>query len=59
MATLLHLLTDSDDPLACKIIALQKEEPGQEVVVVDLARVEPDYPALLRKIFQADSVTVW
>ena len=59
MATILHLLTKPEDPLAEKIIAEQIRLPDQTVEVVDLAQRQLDYDTLLEKIFTADSITVW
>jgi hypothetical protein len=59
MATQLHILTRPDDSLAAELVARQREAPGAEVVLVDLTQRDPDYHALLEKIFAADSVAVW
>ena len=59
MAVLLHILTQPGDTLARQVIARQREQPEQQVVVFDLAVAEPDYAKLLEQIFAADSVAVW
>jgi hypothetical protein len=59
MPFLLHILTRKEDSLAHHIIALQREKKQNAVEVVDLNEQAPDYPALLEKIFLADSVAVW
>lgn len=59
MPTLLHILTQSGDPLAAEIIAKQKANPENKIEVVDLTQAEADYKKLLEKIFAADSVQVW
>jgi len=59
MRIVLHILTQADDSLAEEIIARQREQPDQEVNVVDLTAAEPDYGRLLEEIFAADSVAVW
>ena len=59
MRTLLHLLTRPADPLVTDLIARQKAIPGVEVETVDLTQPDPDYEALVGKIFTADSVAVW
>ena len=59
MRVALHILTHPDDTLAQQIIATHREQPDQEVHVVDLTAGEPDYAGLLQAIFAADSVAVW
>jgi len=59
MRHLLHILTRENEPFVAEIISRQREEPLCEVVIVDLTQPEPDYTALLEKIFEADSVQVW
>ena len=59
MRIVLHILTQADDSLAEEIIARQREQPDQEVNVVDLWAAVPDYARLLQEIFAADSVAVW
>lgn len=59
MRNLLHILTRPDDPLADKIIALQRDQPDCQLTVADLTAPDPDYDALLEKIFTADSIQVW
>jgi hypothetical protein len=59
MRTILHVLTQPEDNLAAKIIEQQGMQPDCRVEVVELSALEPDYDALLDKIFAADSVAVW
>ena len=59
MSKLLHILTKPNDPLATKIIETQRSQPKREVKVVDLTKPDPDYRALLKEIFAADSAQVW
>ena len=59
MPALLHILTKPDDTLAAQTIAQQKSDSQNQLEVVDLSKGEPDYKALLEKIFAADSVQVW
>lgn len=59
MRRLLHIVTKSDEPLATEIIQCHRQQPDWEVTVVDLTQREPDYEALLERIFAADSVQVW
>ena len=40
-------------------MARQKNAAGNKVEVVDLTLPEPDYKALLGKIFRAESVESW
>jgi len=59
MRVVLHILTQRDETLAQEVIARQREQQDQEVNVVDLTAVEPDYARLIQEIFAADSVAVW
>jgi|HubBroStandDraft_1064217.scaffolds.fasta_scaffold279224_3 hypothetical protein len=59
MRRVLHILTKPDDALAGELMARQKNAPGTKVEVVDLNLAQPDYNALLEKIFAADSVESW
>lgn len=59
MHSILHVLTRAPDSLACEIVSRQKAQRENKVEVVDLNETAPDYIALLQKIFEADSVTVW
>ena len=59
MRTILHILTRTDDALATEIIALHRENSETKIEVFDLTAGEPEYPSLLEKIFEADSVQVW
>jgi hypothetical protein len=59
MRRVLHILTKPDDALPLELMAQQKNTPGHKVEVVDLTLPEPDYKALLEKIFAADSVESW
>lgn len=59
MRHLLHVLTRESEPFIAEMISRQQEEPDCEVAVVDLTQPEPDYQALLGKIFEADSIQVW
>jgi hypothetical protein len=59
MPRTLHILTRPDDALSQEIIAQQKAEIEIEIEVFDLTIPQPDYKALLEKIFIADSVETW
>ncbi|HTH50203.1 MAG TPA: hypothetical protein VMB21_22000 [Candidatus Limnocylindria bacterium] len=59
MAKQLHILTQPADEVARTIIDTQRAQSGHEVEVVDLTVAEPDYAALVEKVFAADSVATW
>jgi len=59
MRHILHILTQPDDPLAREVMSRQQNDTGNVVEVMDLTLPEPDYKALLEKIFRADSVESW
>lgn len=59
MPAVLHILTRPDDTLSREIIGQQKAGNGIEIDVVDLTVPQPDYKALLEKIFTVDSVETW
>lgn len=59
MTVQLHVLTRPNDELALQVIERQRRLPEAQVLVVDLTQPNPDYDALLERIFAADSVAVW
>lgn len=59
MRSILHIQSDTTDARAEALIAAQRTLADLQVEVVDLRAGEPDYPALLDRIFAADSVAVW
>ena len=59
MPRILHILTRPNDALAREVMARQKNGAANKVEAVDLTLPEPDYKALLEKIFHADSVECW
>ncbi len=59
MRSVLHILTRPDDALARVLIAQQQNAVENKVEEVDLTQPEPDYKALLEKIFAADSIASW
>lgn len=59
MKTILHILTKPDDALAKDLAARQTAQPDTRVEVADLTQGAPDYGALVKKVFAADSVQVW
>jgi hypothetical protein len=58
MRTILHILTRPADELTRELIAKQRELPETKVDVVELTQANPDYGALVQKIFSADSIEV-
>jgi len=59
MRRVLHILTRPDDVLARELMARQEKMAGTKTEVVDLTLPQPDYTALLEKIFAAESVESW
>ena len=59
MRSLLHIMTKTEDPFVKEVIQRQSTQPDCRVEIVDMNAEEPDYEALLEKIFTADSVQVW
>jgi hypothetical protein len=59
MRQVLHILIQPDDALAAEVISQQRRQPECTVNVLDLTTSEPDYAALLARVFEADSVQVW
>jgi uncharacterized protein YerC len=54
---ILHILNDGPTELATKIIEVQSAE--NEVKVVDLAKKEMTYEAIVDEIFSSDRVISW
>lgn len=59
MVRVLHILTKPDDSVARRIIQWQSESPDCQMDSVDLTLPDPDYQALLDRVFAADSIQVW
>lgn len=59
MRLLLHIITKTEDEFVKEIIQRQSAQPNCRVEIVDMNAGEPDYEAVLEKIFAADSVQVW
>lgn len=59
MNTKLHILTRPADDLVTALIETQRAVPENVVEVVDLTAPEPDYAALVEKVFAAGSVATW
>ena len=59
MPRLLHILTRPADDLSTHCIECQRQDPSNEVVVVDLTCGEPNYAELVRQVFESDSIATW
>ncbi len=59
MRAILHIKSDTADARAEAVIRGQIAQADLRLELVDLRVAEPDYDALLDKIFAADSVAVW
>jgi len=59
MPTVLHILTQTEDPLASTVVTEQAKEKDVTVQTFDLTKPAADYDRLLAQIFKADSVQVW
>ena len=59
MRALLHILTRPEDELTRELSAQQRQLPETNLETFDLRGAEPDYSALVEKIFAADSVAVF
>lgn len=58
MKKILHLLTKENDAVASEVLS-QQQSPEWKLEIVDLTRGQPDYAAVVEKIFESDSVAVW
>lgn len=59
MPIVLHILTRPADELAAEVVRRQRARGECVVEVFDLGRDQPDYTALVERIFAADSVEAW
>jgi hypothetical protein len=59
MRRVLHILTRPDNALARELMDRQKNMADTKVESVDLTLPDPDYKALLGKIFAAESIESW
>ncbi len=59
MRSILHIMSATASAQAEAVIAAQRGQSDLRIEVVDLRGSEPDYGALLEKIFAAESVAVW
>lgn len=55
----LIVVTKSLDPLNDIVTGVQRTLPDHAVTIADLTVENPDYEALLDRVFDADSVQVW
>ena len=59
MTRVLHILTQPEDELARLVLQGQAASQDLKIATVDLRLPNPDYDALLEKVFDADSIQVW
>ncbi len=59
MPTQLHILTRPADELVTTLLNRERAAGQTQIEVVDLTQPVPDYPALVEKVFAADSVVTW
>jgi hypothetical protein len=59
MRRVLHIVTRPEDALSLRLMELEREEGRSRITRVDLTTPEPDYEALLERVFEADSIQVW
>jgi hypothetical protein len=59
MTRVLHILNQPPDDFVRDLIARQQSLPDTQVRVIDLTSTTPDYPELVRAVFEADSVASW
>ncbi len=59
MRVILHILTRPPDVLVTELIRRQEQQADSRAEVADLTQPQPDYAALLERVFAADSVEVW
>ncbi|MSU35049.1 MAG: hypothetical protein EXS36_08030 [Pedosphaera sp.] len=59
MPVLLHILNRPADTLVEEILAAQRDDPLNTVVVIDLTQPDADFDRLVDQVFAADSVASW
>jgi hypothetical protein len=59
MPTQLHILTRPADELVTTLLERERACCQTQIEVVDLTQPNPDYGALVEKVFAADSVVTW
>lgn len=59
MPTQLHILSRPADELVTTLLERERAAGQTQVEVVDLTQPNPDYGALVDRVFAADSVVTW
>lgn len=59
MPTQLHILTRPADELVTTLLERERAASQTQIEVVDLTQPNPDYGALVDRVFAADSVVTW
>lgn len=59
MPTQLHILTRPADELVTALLDRERAAGRTQIEVVDLTQPNPDYGALVDRVFDADSVVTW
>lgn len=59
MPTQLHILTRPADELVTTLLERERAAGQTQIEVVDLTQPNPDYGALVDRVFAADSVVTW
>lgn len=59
MPTQLHILTRPADELVTTLLERERSAGQAKIEVVDLTQPNPDYGALVDRVFAADSVVTW
>jgi len=59
MPTQLHILTRPADELVTTLLERERAADQAQIEVVDLTQPNPDYGALVDRVFAADSVVTW
>ncbi len=59
MRSILHILTRPEDELTRTLLEGQRALPDTRVEIANLTVPQPDYDALVERIFSADSIEVW
>ncbi len=59
MPNQLHILTRPADELVTALLERERSAAQTEIEVVDLTQPNPDYGALVERVFAADSVVTW
>ncbi|KAB2673599.1 MAG: hypothetical protein DVB31_03305 [Verrucomicrobia bacterium] len=59
MKSLLHVVTRPADALAQGVMDATRSDPTLTVEIVDLNLENPDYAALVERIFAVDAIATW